>query len=121
MNTTATTTEPAPTQTPTPTATRTPTVPMHAVGDTLAADPGYRHITWTAFYVPPGTPYEDEPTVDVPPGWYVVGDAAEVDDDGSFTRYRLVIQQAWDDDLTDVGEHLAHHIAATLNVAQGVS
>lgn len=63
---------------------------------------------WRAVDILPGTPYPDEPSETVPPGWYVMG--GQPDDDEA-TPYVLRVEQSPDSD----GAAAARAVAARLN------
>lgn len=75
-------------------------------------------VEWHAEYVTPGTPYTDELSVDVPPGWYVAGRKPGADSDEGPEHVVNVSDFGWLD-VNDqvVDEQLARILAAALNEA----
>lgn len=98
------------------TETTTP-APRHTDGtgddSGLTTDPAYNRVPWEATYIPPCTPYHDEPSAEIPAGWHIHGRTHP--DNYGHGSYDIHITQAFDDDYNDVAEHLARHIVALLN------
>lgn len=63
-----------------------------------------------ARHVEPGTPYDDEPSVEIPPGWYVVA-ASEPDEGPDIV---IKIEDATDYNGNDITGALARKIADLL-------
>lgn len=64
-----------------------------------------------AHYVHPGTTYLDEPTVEVDPGWYVVGERAGEEEGHGLI---LKVEEAWTDAADDAREAVAKRLAEVL-------
>lgn len=75
-------------------------------------------LEWSAEYVTPGTPYVDEPNVNVPPGWYVYGRKPGADPDEGAEHVVNVSDFGWlDANDQVVDKQLAELFAAALNGA----
>lgn len=68
-------------------------------------------VTWRAVYVKSGTPYPDEDTEFIPPGWYVMGEPSWDDE----TPFALHLDWAYDADGYEITEALAQRIAEALD------
>ena len=66
---------------------------------------------FVAHYTKPGTPYTDEPSETVPPGWYVLGRNYH---DEEALDVEIRIEHAVDKDGNDVEEYMAKLIADRL-------
>lgn len=69
---------------------------------------------WRAAYIPPSTPFWDEPGETQPPGWFVFGGFSDDREEGA--AFVLGVEQALDRDDTGMSlERLAKAVAARLN------
>ena len=67
---------------------------------------------YRAHYVAPGTTYQDEPSEQVPPGWYVLGDCSP---EGFDPRTVIKVEQAFDADRNDWCGEMAKDLAGLMN------
>jgi len=67
--------------------------------------------TWRVEHVGPDTPYEDEPTVNHPEGYFVVG----VSNDPGLYKCVISVEQTTTEQGHDITSELADHICAALN------
>lgn len=67
---------------------------------------------WVTREVGPGTPYEDDPALQVPTGWYVLGGVAP-----GLTKVAVHIHHAFDENDEPVEEFVANVIASALRAA----
>jgi hypothetical protein len=70
-------------------------------------------MTFQASHAKPGTVYVDEPSEEVPTGWYVVG-SSQVGEGGEIA---LMIVHAFDADGREIDGDIARRVAALLNAA----
>ncbi|MEV8610233.1 hypothetical protein AB0383_20290 [Amycolatopsis sp. NPDC051373] len=69
-------------------------------------------VQYRAGEVLPNTPYPDEPSEMIPPGWYVIGRAV---DDHAEDQVVIAIDEAFGDDGEDLRGQIAEAVAAGLN------
>lgn len=70
---------------------------------------------YRAVKVEPGTPYYDEPSKVIPPGWYVLGSSTY--DDEPAPDVTLKVESAYDANGDDVTERFARRLAVLLAAA----
>lgn len=69
---------------------------------------------FTYQYIKPGTPYPDEPSEEIPHGWYVFGRDQEADPiDGPLIT--IAVEWAVDSEGEDISESIASAVASVLN------
>lgn len=101
---------------PTGTGALSPSPPSTLALIRQAADNAGLPRDWRAVEITPGTPYPDEPSETIPPGWYVTGGhpAEPSVDEGA--RLVLRVEQAiGPDDTVLTDETLAKAVADRLN------
>lgn len=75
-------------------------------------------VEWSAVYVKPGTPYDDEPSEFIPSGWWVRGRYRDWDplDPSPFNLH--IGHEAFDEHGCDVSAALAWRTAEALNLVE---
>lgn len=76
-----------------------------------------RDVEWSAYEVKPGTPYEDEPSETIDPGWYVHGFLPDHDPRDA-PPVIIKIEGAYDEHGCDRGERLARRLVEVLSLAE---
>lgn len=71
-------------------------------------------LDWEAEYVPPGTQSDEDPTQEIPPGWWVFGYNADDNREAE-----MFVRGIYDVHGNDVSEQVAKFLAAALNETSG--